>query len=133
MGYNKVIIQGNVTRQPETRQTAGGSAVANFAVAVNRKYKDEETVIFVDCTAFGKTAEFCASYLQKGSAVLCDGRLAQDTWQDKVTGKNRSKTYVITDNVQFVGPRPQTDPQPQQTPPPPAWESNAADDQIPFA
>lgn len=100
MSYNKTIIIGNLTRQPESRQTGGGVTVASFTVAVNRKYKGEDETTFIDCTAFGGQAEFTSAYLGKGDSVIVDGRLHQEKWQDKQTGQNRSKLVVIAERVQ---------------------------------
>jgi len=100
--FNKVIIVGNITRDIELRYTPSGTAVADITVAVNEKRKDQETTAFVDCTMWDKTAENCAEYLGKGSPILVEGRLQQDNWEDKETGKKRSKLKVVASNVQFL-------------------------------
>lgn len=102
MNFNKILLGGNLTRDPETRTTQGGMTVCKFGLAVNRKFKDTEEVMFVDCTAFGKTAEAIAQYLDKGSPVFVEGRLQLEQWEDKEGGK-RSKHSVVVDVVQFVG------------------------------
>ncbi len=106
--FNKVILLGNLTRAPELRVTPKGTAICQFGIAVNRKFKDEsggdrEEVTFVDCEAWSKTAELIAKYLDKGSQVMLDGRLKLDTWEDKTTQQKRSKLKVVVENVQFLG------------------------------
>jgi single-strand DNA-binding protein len=105
--YNKVILMGNLTRDIEMR-AAGTSQIGAFAIAVNRKFKTQtgehrEEVAFVDCEAWGRTAETMAQYLSKGSPVLIDGRLKFDQWEDKNGGGKRSKLVVVVENFQFVG------------------------------
>ena len=104
---NKVMLLGNLTRDPELRHTPKGSAVADLGVAVNRKiqdgnggWKDETT--FVDVTVWGSSAENAHKYLTKGRGVFIEGRLQMDTWDDKATGQKRSKLKVVADNVQFL-------------------------------
>jgi len=104
--FNKVILMGNLTRDIEIRHTSGNTAVGNFGIAVNRKFKTQageqrEEVAFVDCEAWGRTAEVMSQYLSKGRAVLIDGRLKLDQWEDKDGGK-RSKLAVVVENFQFV-------------------------------
>jgi single-strand DNA-binding protein len=107
--FNKVILLGNLTRDPEVRYTPNGSAVANFAIAVNRKYKQgEETreeVSYIDIVVFGKQAENCGQYLNKGDAALIEGRLQQRRWDDKETGQKRSKVEVAAQAVTFMPKR----------------------------
>ncbi|MFD2257950.1 single-stranded DNA-binding protein [Luteolibacter algae] len=104
---NKVMLLGNLTRDPELRHTPKGSAVADLGVAVNRKiqdgnggWKDETT--FVDVTVWGSSAENAQKYLTKGRGVFIEGRLQMDTWDDKATGQKRSKLKVVADNLQFL-------------------------------
>ena len=85
-----------------------GTAVADISIAVNESFKGKdgekkESVNFFDCTLFGRTAEVCAEYCHKGSTVLLDGRLKQDQWQDKETGKNRSKVKIIVERLVLLG------------------------------
>ncbi len=105
---NKVILMGNLTRDPEVRYTPNGKAVASFALAINRKYKQgeewKEEVSYIDIVVFGKPAEACGQYLNKGDSALIDGRLQQRRWDDKETGQKRSKVEVVADSVQF-GPK----------------------------
>jgi len=108
--FNKVLLMGNLTRDIELRHTSGNQAVANIGLAVNRRYKAgdgemREETTFVDCEAWGKTAETMAKYLQKGRPVFIEGRLKLDTWQDKNDGSNRSKLRVVVDNFQFIDSR----------------------------
>ncbi len=107
---NKVLLIGNLTRDPELRYTPKGSAVADLGLAVNRRYtldngeRVEETT-FVDITLWGRQAEIAGQYLSKGRSVFIEGRLQLDTWDDKQTGQKRSKLKVIGENVQFLGGR----------------------------
>jgi single-strand DNA-binding protein len=104
--FNKVLLMGNLTRDPELRFTSSGSALAKFGLAVNRKYKagDEwkEEVCFVDITVWGKQAENCAEYLSKGRPVFIDGRLQFSTWETE-DGQKRNKLEVVANTVQFLG------------------------------
>jgi single-strand DNA-binding protein len=100
--FNKVFIMGNLARDPDFRNTPNGSPVCKITVAVSRKNRDRDETCFVDVTVWGKPAENCRQYLSKGSAVLVEGYLKQDTWQDRNTGENRSKIGVVAENVQFM-------------------------------
>src|ERR687896_178173 len=108
---NKVMLMGNITRDPEVRYTPKGTAVADITLAVNRVYstdsgeKREETT-FVDVTLWGRTAEIAGEYLKKGRPVLIEGRLQLDTWDDKQSGQKRSKLKVVADGLQLIGGRP---------------------------
>ena len=105
--FNRVIIAGNLTRDPETRFIPSGTAVTEFAVAVNSRYKSKasnelkEEVSFFDVVVFGKMGENCAEYLSKGRPVLVEGRLRQRRWDQD--GVKRSKIEILADNVQFLG------------------------------
>lgn len=107
--FNKVLLVGNLTRDPELKHTPSNQAVAAIGLAVNRQYttkdgeKREETT-FVDCEAWGRQAEVMSQYLSKGRPVLVEGRLKLDQWQDK-DGNNRSKLKVVIENFQFLGGR----------------------------
>lgn len=107
MNLNKVIMAGNLTNAPEIRYTPNGSAVSEFSMAVNRKYKSGEEfkqeTCFIACVAWGKTAETIAHHMQKGSPLFIEGRLQRDTWTDKETGKNRSKLKIVVESFQFIG------------------------------
>ncbi len=112
--YNRVILMGNLTRDPEIRYVPSGMAVTDIGLAVNERRKnangewiDEAT--FVDMTAWGRTAEVMSEYLSKGSPVLIEGRLKLDTWEGQ-DGQKRSKLKVVVDRMQMVGPRPQGGP-----------------------
>ena len=105
-GFNKVILMGNLTRDPETRQTPSGQSVTNFSLAVNRTWKGQdgqtqEQVSFIDCVAWGKTGEVISQYIQKGRPILVSGRLDQRSWEQD--GQKRSKVEVIVEDFNFVG------------------------------
>jgi single-strand DNA-binding protein len=107
---NKVLLIGNLTREPELRVTPKGTSVAQFGLAVNRKFKkedgsDSEEVTYVDIEAWGKQAELVAKYLTKGSPAMVEGRLKFEQWEDKQSGQKRNKLKVILENVQFLGTR----------------------------
>jgi single-strand DNA-binding protein len=108
--YNKVMLLGNLTRDPEVKYTPKGSAVADIGLAVNRTYttdggeKREETT-FVDVTMWGRQAEVAGEYLKKGRPLFVEGRLQLDTWDDKQTGQKRSKLRVVCENFQMLGSR----------------------------
>ena len=107
--FNKVILMGNLTRDPELRYTPKGTAIARIGLAVNRVWKSEtgenkEEVTFVDCDAYGKTAETVGQYMKKGSPILIEGRLRLHTWEDKNTKQKQSKLRVDVENFKFVGP-----------------------------
>lgn len=109
--FNKVILLGNLTRDPEVRYTTGGSAVCDLTLAINHSYTDKrsnerkEEVSFIDVTLWGRTAEIAGEYLAKGRPVLVEGRLHQDKWDDKETGQKRSKLKVVADSMQLLGGR----------------------------
>lgn len=104
---NKVMLIGNLTRDPELRYTPKGTAVADISLAINRVWTNEqnqkqEETIFVDVTLWGRQAELAQQYLTKGRGAYIEGRLQMDTWDDKETGKKRSKLKVIGENLQFL-------------------------------
>jgi single-strand DNA-binding protein len=105
--FNKVILAGNLTRDPELRYTPKGTAIAKIGLAINRKWRSEsgemkDETTFVDVDAFGKTAETIGQYLKKGRPILVEGRLRYETWDDKQTGQKRSKLGVVMDSFQFM-------------------------------
>ena len=100
--FNKVILMGNLTRDPELRFTKSEMAVCKVGLAMNEKYNDKETTTFVDVTIFGKRAEAFEKFHKKGSAAFIEGKLRLDSWEDKNGGGKRSKLYVIADNWEFV-------------------------------
>jgi single-strand DNA-binding protein len=105
-GFNKVILMGNLTRDPEVRNTPSGQSVTNFSLAVNRTWRsadgtNQESVSYIDCVAWGKTGEIIAQYMQKGRALLVSGRLDQRSWEQD--GNKRSKVEVIVEDFNFVG------------------------------
>lgn len=106
-GFNKVVLMGNLTRDPETRTTPNGQTVTNFSLAVNRTWRDgngqtQEAVSYIDCVAWGKPGEIIAQYMQKGRALLVSGRLDQRSWDDKDSGAKRSKVEVVVEDFNFV-------------------------------
>src|SRR2546421_13058860 len=106
--FNKVILLGNLTRDPEVRYTPKGSAVCDLGIAVNRVYTTDsgekrEEATFVDVTFWGRTAEVAGEYLKKGRPVFIEGRLQLDSWEDKQSGQKRSKLKVIGETMQMLG------------------------------
>lgn len=105
---NKVILIGNLTRDPELRYTPKGSAVCEVGLAVNRKYKLEsgesrEEVTYLDVTFWGKQGETVSKWMKKGRPLYIEGRLQMDTWEDKTSGQKRSKIRIIAEEFQFLG------------------------------
>ena len=147
--FNKVILLGNLTRDPEVRYTPKGTAVTDLGLAVNRTYtadngEKREEVTFVDVTFWGRTAEVAGEYLKKGRPVFIEGRLQLDSWDDKQSGQKRTKLKVIGENMQMLGsPRgagggggdqessggPRSS---RPAPPPKTAPSAPDDDEIPF-
>ena len=140
---NKVLLLGNVTRDPEVRYTPKGSAVCDLGIAVNRAYTTDsgekrEEVTFVDVTLWGRTAEVASEYLKKGRPVFIEGRLQMDSWDDKQTGQKRTRLRVVAENMQLLGGRPpgggETSGEGRQTSAPPKSPATAGpdEDEIPF-
>ena len=147
MSINKVIISGNLTRDPELRATAGGMQVMSLGVAVNDRRKNQQTgewedyPNFVDCTMFGTRAESLARFLSKGTKVAIEGKLRWSQWERD--GQKRSKLEVVVDDLEFMSSRPQGAPmqqpqqqyapqQPQQYAPQPMPQQKLYGDSIPF-
>lgn len=109
--YNKVLLMGNLTRDPEMRVLPSNMPVASFGLAVNDRFKSkqtdqwEERPNFIDCEAFGKTAENIAKFFSKGKPIFVEGKLRFEQWEDKQSGAKRSKIKVVCDTFQFVGGR----------------------------
>jgi single-strand DNA-binding protein len=106
-GFNKVILAGNLTRDPELRFAPSGMAICKFGLAINRKWRDgqgqvKEEVTFVDVDAFGKQAETIGQYLKKGRPLLVEGRLRLETWEDKQTQAKRSRLGVVLESFTFL-------------------------------
>ncbi len=103
--FNKIILMGNLTRDPEVRYTPQGTSVCNFGIAVNRKYKQgdelKEEVTFINIVVFGKQADTCGQYLNKGSSILVEGRLQENRWETD-DGQKRSKHEVVAQQVRFL-------------------------------
>jgi single-strand DNA-binding protein len=109
---NRVLLIGNLTRDPELRYTPKGTAVTDFGLAVSRIYSGEdgekkEETTFVDVTLWARLAEIAGQYLKKGRPVFIEGRLQLDTWDDKQTGQKRSRLRVVGENLQLLGSRPE--------------------------
>jgi len=107
-GFNKVILMGNLTRDPEVRATNSGQSVTSFGLAVNRTWRgadgnQQESVSYIDCVAWGKGGEIIAQYIQKGRALLVSGRLEQRSWEQD--GQKRSKVEVVVEDFNFVDSR----------------------------
>jgi single-strand DNA-binding protein len=105
---NKVLLIGNLTREPELRYTSGGAAVCGFGLAINRRFttasgEQREETCFVDIDVWGKQGESCKNYLRKGSPAFIEGRLRMDSWQDRESGKTRTRLTVTAERVQFLG------------------------------
>lgn len=156
--FNKVILMGNLTRDPELRTLPSGNAVARIGLAVNRAYlskegEKKEEVTYVDVDAFGKQAETIAKWCTKGRTLLVEGRLRLDQWDDKTTGEKRSRLGIVLENFQFVGSRGDSPaggasapsdyddvaPAPRRAPalsrqpaPPPPASSDMNDEDVPF-
>src|ERR1700744_215940 len=108
--FNKVMLMGNLTRDPQLKYLPSQTAVVEFGLACNRKFKGQdgqqrEEVTFVDCSAFGRSAEVINQYCTKGNPIFIEGRLKYDQWEDKQGGGKRSKMTVVVENFQFIGGR----------------------------
>jgi single-strand DNA-binding protein len=150
--FNKVILIGNLTRDPELRYTPKGTAIAKIGLAINRTWKTEtgetkEEVTFVDIDAFGRQAETLGQYMKKGRPIMIEGRLKLDTWDDKQTNQKRSRLGVVMETFQFLdfnksaegmgAPLPPKSRQPQSAgseaePPPPDAAASPEEDDVPF-
>lgn len=153
---NKVILIGNVTRDPEVKFTPKGSAVTDISLAINRNYtldngeKREETT-YVDIELWGRLAEIAGEYAKKGRPIYIEGRLRMDSWEDKTSGQKRSRMKVVGENLQLLGSRPggsssgggdhegggysdqpRSSQRPQRPAPPQQAPSSEPDDDIPF-
>lgn len=139
--FNKVILIGNLTRDPELRYTPKGTAVADVGLAVNRTWTNEagerkEEVTFIDVTLWGKTAENTSQYCKKGGAVMVEGRLTLDQWEDKNTKEKRTKLKVIGEQVIFLTPSKEGESAPRRersaTSAPVAGDEPPENDDVPF-
>jgi len=153
--YNKVILIGNLTRDPELRYTPKGTAIAKIGLAVNRSWKTDtgetkEEVTFVDVDAFGRQAETIGQYMKKGRPILIEGRLKLDSWEDKQTGQKRNRLGVVLEAFQFLdsggrgagaatggddagaGGGGSPAPRPKPAPPTDATDDSQGDDEVPF-
>lgn len=137
--YNKVILIGNLTRDPEIKHTPKGTAVTDIGLAVNRNFTTDsgekrEEVTFIDITLWGRIAEIVGEYCKKGRPLMVEGRLQLETWDDKATGQKRSKLKVIGENIQLLGsgqghaPKDEQDPRDHTTRKPPTTPAKPAKD-----
>lgn len=132
--FNKVILMGNLTRDPELRQTQSGASVLGAGLAVNESYTAQDgsrrdNTTFVELSAFGKTAENIARFFRKGDPILIDGRLRQESWTNKQSGQARSKIVAVVERFEFVKSREQS----AQTAAKPSAETYAdIEDEPPF-
>lgn len=129
--FNKVILAGNLTRDPELRYTPKGLAIAKIGLAINRTWKTDtgetrEEVTFVDVDAFGRQAEVIAQYMRKGRPFLVEGRLKLDQWDDKQTGQKRSRLGVVLESFSFIDSKGGDSAAPGETPRRPAATAAAA-------
>jgi len=141
---NVVILHGNLTADPEVRYTPKGQAVCNFTLAINKRWKTEsgeekEKVVFPNCYIWGKRGEAFAQYHRKGGKALVRGELAQESWEDKETGKKQSKTRVEVTDWEFAGSKREegqaTDrpaPAPRPRPDAEAAQPSETEDDVPF-
>jgi single-strand DNA-binding protein len=136
--FNKVILIGNLTRDPQIKHTTGGTAIAELGMAIGRKWFDKTTnqqkeeTTFVDVTLFGKQAEVAGQYLAKGRPVMIEGRLQLDSWEDRETGHKRSKLRVVGEHLVLMGSKRDEAPGEEQQPvQPPAPEPNSGEE-MPF-
>jgi len=142
--FNKVILLGNLTRDPEVRYTPKGSAVCDLGIAVNRVYTTDsgerrEEVTYVDVVLWARLAEIAGEYLKKGRPVFIEGRLQMDSWDDKQTGQKRTKLRVVGESMQLLGGRPggtgaaeAGDTRQSSAPPKPSAPAAPDEDEIPF-
>ena len=136
MSINRVILSGNLTREATLKQTATGVNILHFSMAVNDRRKNghgewQDFPNYVECTMFGARAEHLASYLLKGVKVTVEGKLRWSQWDERDTGKKRSKLEVIVDELELMQ-RSQQQPQQQQAPVQEAYEPYTVQDDIPF-
>lgn len=143
--FNRVILAGNLTRDPQVKYLSSGIAVCDMGLAINRKFKDgndqqRDETTFVDVTLFGRTAEVAGEYLAKGRACLIEGRLQFEQWEDKQTQQKRSKLKVIGETLQLLGGKSESnnvrrDDNTAQASAPadnPQWDDSAPNDDVPF-
>lgn len=141
--FNKVVIAGNLARDPELKYTPKGTAICAFTVCVNREYSGDDgakkkEACFVDIEAWGRQAEIVAQYFKKGLPILVEGRLKQDNWEDKATKQKRSKLKVVLESFSFLGDKQQRtagenkEPESAEANAKPAAPSEGEDSDVPF-
>lgn len=113
-GFSNVVLMGNLTRDPELRYTSAGKAVCSLTVAISRKFGEREDTAFIDCTIWNNAAETVAKHFTKGKPIIIRGELTQDEWEDRETGKRRTKLKVTANGFSFI-PRESREEQPGRT------------------
>lgn len=133
--FNKVILIGNLTKDPELRYTPNGTAVTSFPIAINRRYKQgdemKEEVCYIDIVVFGKQAESCGQYLAKGNGVIVDGRLQQRRWETE-DGQKRNKHEVVAQSIRFLSKKGDSSKEGLLDDTTVSPQSDAADSDVPF-
>lgn len=138
MSINRVNISGNLTRDPEVRTSASGSAIMHFGVAVNDRSKNQQTgqwedrPNYIDCTMFGTRAESVSRFLSKGTKVAIEGKLRWSQWDDRKTGEKRSKVEVVVDEIEFMSGRSEGAQAVTRQASEPVREASIYDEDIPF-
>ncbi len=140
--FNQVTLVGNLTRDPQVKYLASGTAVCEIGMAINREYFDKaknekkSEVTFVDVTLWGRTAEVAGEYTRKGSSVLIGGRLQTEQWDDKTTGQKRSKLKVVGETLQLLGSKNEStraaEPTQASAPEYPSYDTTPPNDDVPF-
>ena len=125
MQFNQVNIAGNLTRDPEIKLFANEKSVAEFTIAANRKVNGKERVVFIEVKAWDRLAELAGKYLTKGTAVFISATLEMDEWNDKETGKKRTKHYINAGNIQLLGAKgDKAAPRQERSDSPPAYDDD---------
>ncbi len=135
--FNKVLLMGNLTRDPQLKYLPSQTAIVEFGIASNRKFKsgngeDREEVTFVDCVAFGRSAEVINQYCRRGNPIFIEGRLKYDQWEDKQGGGKRSKLSVVVESFQLMGGKSERQEQPGRQPEQNQGNDYPPDGDIPF-
>jgi single-strand DNA-binding protein len=134
---NKIMLIGNLTRDPELRVTPKGTAICTFPLALNHKWRDpsgaeKEEVVYVELEAWGKAGETIAKYTTKGRPLFVEGRLRLDQWEDKATKEKRSRTKVVVEHFQFLGSKADSPDRSMPMPPKLPAAGDAMDEDVPF-
>lgn len=131
MNYNKIIVGGRLTRNPESKVLSSGKTVVSFALAVNRKSGDKEEVLFLNCQAWDKTGDVVMKYVKKGEPLFVEGRLREEKWRDK-EGQDKSKMVVVVDVVQLLGSKNSAAPAREAAPVSEPQAKDVSEEEIPF-